>query len=345
MGAIGTLLNFARDDLCDPAEEETCGRFIDDIKGSELDPKLARAARREEIEEFRKRKVYSVVPRSSMRPGAKIVGVRWVETDKGVPGAPKVRCRLVAQEFATEADPDSELFAPTPPLAATRWLISGAASQGKKGPGNERLMLLDSKKAFLYADIERELYIELPDDDEHKKGGVNVGLLNKAMYGTRDAPSAWSKLVRKMLIDLNFVPCRTSACVFFNRATGVRVVSHVDDFLCSGPKAGLIELRNLLKANYEVDGDILGLGADEAREGKFLGRLVRYTADGLEWEADPKQVKSLVSEFGLECGRVATLPELRLKVKGVKFACPKLTARDLGVALLRLTIRARTGWT
>ena len=90
----------------------------------ELDPKLARAARQDEIDEFRRRRVYTVVPRSSMRPGAKIVGVRWVETDTGIPGAPKVRCRLVAQEFATEADPDGELFAPTPPLAATRWLIS-----------------------------------------------------------------------------------------------------------------------------------------------------------------------------------------------------------------------------
>lgn len=54
-----------------------------------------------------------------MRPGSKIVGVRWVEADKGVPGAPKVRYRLVAQEFTNEADSDGELSAPTPPLAAT----------------------------------------------------------------------------------------------------------------------------------------------------------------------------------------------------------------------------------
>ena len=57
-------------------------------------------------------------------------------------------------------------------------------------------MLLDFKKAFLYADIDRELYIELPEDDVDRCGGSNVGLLNKAMYGTRDAPAAWSRLVR-----------------------------------------------------------------------------------------------------------------------------------------------------
>ena len=56
-------------------------------------------------------------------------------------------------------------------------------------------MLLDFKKAFLYADIERELYIELPEDNERRAGSQNVGRLNKAMYGTRDAPAAWSRLV------------------------------------------------------------------------------------------------------------------------------------------------------
>ena len=65
-------------------------------------------------------------------------------------------------------------------------------------------MMLDFKKPFLYADIHRELYIELPEDDDRRAGGANVGLLNKAMYGTRDAPVAWSRLVRQMLGDLGF---------------------------------------------------------------------------------------------------------------------------------------------
>ena len=40
-----------------------------------------------------------------------------------------------------------------------------------------------------------------------------------------------------------------------------------------------MELPKSLKEKYEVDGDVLGLGVDEDREGTFLGRLVRYTAD------------------------------------------------------------------
>ena len=50
VNAARGLMNFSREDLCDPVEEELHGRYIDDIKGCELDPTLARAARKEEIE-------------------------------------------------------------------------------------------------------------------------------------------------------------------------------------------------------------------------------------------------------------------------------------------------------
>ena len=49
-----------------------------------------------------------MVPRRSIRPGAKIVGVRWLDTDKGTHEKLKIRSRLVVQEFATEADPVGE---------------------------------------------------------------------------------------------------------------------------------------------------------------------------------------------------------------------------------------------
>ena len=47
---VGALLNFSRADLCDPDEEDIGGRYVDDIKGTEMDPKWTREARREEIE-------------------------------------------------------------------------------------------------------------------------------------------------------------------------------------------------------------------------------------------------------------------------------------------------------
>ena len=150
------------------AEIEDCGTYMDEIKGLELQPELARKARQEELEVFMERGVYEVVPRSSMGRGSKLIGIRWVETDKGVLGKPKVRSRLVCQEFARGHTPD-DIFAPTPPLVATRWLLSELASQGRHGPGDQRLMVLYSKRAFSYADVERELYVEFLEEDENKR--------------------------------------------------------------------------------------------------------------------------------------------------------------------------------
>ena len=156
---------------------------MDDIKGLELQPELARKARREELEVLREHGVYEVVPRSSMGGGSKLIGIRWVETDKGVPGKPKVRSRLVCQEFARGHTPD-DMFAPTPPLVATRWLLSELASRDRRGPGDQQLMVFDFMRAFLYADCERELCIELPDEDE-RNGRMSWGPFARRSTGHR----------------------------------------------------------------------------------------------------------------------------------------------------------------
>ena len=124
-------------DLCDPADnvvKADAGHYWDDLKSEVLDAGLAKKARQEEVEVFRMRDVYELFPRSSVPRGRKVIGVRWVETNKGTAANPKVRSRLVAQEIARGKTPE-DMYAPTPSLLATRWLLSEAASQGAHGPG------------------------------------------------------------------------------------------------------------------------------------------------------------------------------------------------------------------
>ena len=135
------LMGFERRDLIDPEEEASIATsasgaasgaiYWDDLEYMAIDPAMARKARMEEIEVFKERQVYDIVPRSSVVAGSKLIGVRWVETDKSQPGQPpKVRSRLVCQEFARGNAPD-EMCAPTPPLVATRRLLSEVASRGR----------------------------------------------------------------------------------------------------------------------------------------------------------------------------------------------------------------------
>ena len=74
---------FERADLVEPDEDakiEECGTYMDDIKELELQPELARKARREELKVFMERGVCEVVPRSSMGRRSKLIGIRWAET-------------------------------------------------------------------------------------------------------------------------------------------------------------------------------------------------------------------------------------------------------------------------
>ena len=80
-----------------------------------------------------------------------------------------MRSRLVGQEFA-HGERRDDLHAPTPPLAAARFLLS-CASQGKRSPGDYRILLLDIKKAFLYCKISRHVYIELPAEHPMSEEG------------------------------------------------------------------------------------------------------------------------------------------------------------------------------
>ena len=84
----------------------------------------------------------------------------------------KVRCRFVAQEFAG-SDKREDLYAGTPPLAATRYLISDSVSRGRKNRYRRKLMVVDVKRAFLHGLCTRSIYIELPG--EESKGGKCVG--------------------------------------------------------------------------------------------------------------------------------------------------------------------------
>jgi len=121
----------------------------------------------------------------------KVVGVRWVDVLKGE----IVRSRLVAQEFAGNDDRD-DLFAATPPLSASKYILSEVASRSDSGTNSWRIMVLDVKRAFLYGYIEEEIFIELPPEDPMYGKGY-LGKLVKAMYGTRAAPQVWQKVVRE----------------------------------------------------------------------------------------------------------------------------------------------------
>ena len=101
---------------------------------------------------------------SKERQEAKIIGTRWVDTNKGDSVNPECRSRLVGREF--NLGQDDTLDAATPPLEALRVILSNAASWHKDGKKMRRsVMINDVRRAYLYAKATRALYVRIPPED------------------------------------------------------------------------------------------------------------------------------------------------------------------------------------
>jgi hypothetical protein len=189
-GCLGSVVQ------CDESTQEyqeNMSRYWDDVSGKELDPEQVRKARKEEMQEFHKHKVYVKVPLAQCwsRTGKKPIGVRWVDINKGDERNPKYRSRLVAMEFNSGKRED--LFAATPPVEAKKLLMALAMTEGygydRQGKWDPlKFDFIDVRRAFFRAPCRREVYVELPGEDAEP--GM-CGLLQMAMYGTRDAPQNW----------------------------------------------------------------------------------------------------------------------------------------------------------
>lgn len=93
---------------------------------------------------------------------------------------------------------------------------------------------------------------------------------------------------------LNFVPSSTTPCLYYSPSRNLRVIIHVDDFLCSGREGQLKWLKVELQRRFTLKVAMLGERSSEKREVKFLNRLIWWTSRGLEIEGDPRHAKTLL---------------------------------------------------
>ncbi len=165
----------------------------DDVTGTTLCPEKVKIARQEELEYFKHMHVYDVVKREvATSKNKKIIGVRWIDINKGDNNETNYRSRLVGKEFNQSACP--ELFAATPPIEALKVLLHIAATT-TNGKVRKSVMINDIKRAYFHAPALREVYIELPPEDERRQHGY-IGILRKSLYGTRDAALNWQTCIQ-----------------------------------------------------------------------------------------------------------------------------------------------------
>ena len=144
------------------------GTYVDDVTGEVLPTELVRNARKEELDYFHKRPMYSKVPLKECveETGKSPIKVRWVDHNKRTQEDPDIRSRLVAMEF--NKGPMEGVFAAMPPIEAKRLLFSLFTTLREQGSEEYVLNFLDAKKAYCHARPRRQLYVELPPKMRHQ---------------------------------------------------------------------------------------------------------------------------------------------------------------------------------
>jgi hypothetical protein len=325
-------------------------KFVDTITGQRLRADLVRAARREEMEYFAAKNVWKKVPRSWAKEmqGKPPITVKWIDTNKGDDDNPNYRSRLVAREVRQAWE--STIFAPTPPLESLRSILSLAATdlKGRKphvrqgdSPQRTQISIIDIKRAYFNAVIDDETptFVELPAEDPDRQRGL-VGKLNVHMYGTRRAGEGGHDDYSGHLInEMGFVKGLASSCVFRHPDRDLVSSVYGDDFTTTGTKENLDWFLDSLKKKYELtESARLGPGASDDKEARILNRIVRWTAEGLEYEADPRQVEHLVEDLGLEGAKPLGTPGC--KATAEQLLNDKPVAEDQQTPFRAVTARA-----
>ena len=253
-----------------------------------------KAAIESELQSLKENGVYEIVDRPKNR---KVIGSRWVlRVKRGADGEiEKFKARVVAKGYSQREGIDyNETFSPTVRFESLRALFALAASQGME------MQQMDVTTAFLYAEIDGEVYMEMPE------GMVQEGKvlkLLKSIYGLKQASRLWNIHLDAVLGNMEFQKLTADFGVYVMGEGPKRtyLALYVDDLMLLNKMMGPItEVKGLLGEQFKMKdlGEVkfmLGLEVRRRENGDILLCQERYTRD-------------VLAKFRMEDSRPASTP-------------------------------------
>lgn len=166
----------------------------------------------------------------SLPPGRKAISSKWVFKKKlNADGSlERYKARLVAKGYSQKRGVDyKETFAPVVNYTTVRCLLTVAATRDLE------VHQLDVNTAFLYGDLEEEIYMALPEGLTSTGAVGNACRLKKSLYGLKQSPRQWNRKIHEALLELGLEQSQVDPCLYFRQDNGVQlyVALFVDDML------------------------------------------------------------------------------------------------------------------
>jgi hypothetical protein len=186
-------------------------------------------------------------------PGCSPINCKWIGKVKPaydtVPE--RYKGRLVAigtkQRFGIDYD---EVFSPVPHQEAVKAAFCEIASRDLE------VIQFDIKTAFLYATLDKPIFMRQPEGFITKGKENHVCLLVKSLYGLKQAPRLWYNKLDSVLCKFGLKNCAADRCIYIRRTTEefTIVIAHVDDsFAASNNKTVLQEIGTHLGNNFKIN--------------------------------------------------------------------------------------------
>ncbi len=202
------------------------------------------------------------------KPRKKALTCRWVYKLKPpttLQPTPIFKARLVVHGYKQQAEIDYSsqyLFSQVATLKAFRILLWIAAFLGL------RCTQLDVKTAFLYGDLDKEIYMRHPPGYEE----IGCVLLRKSLYGLRQSPKIWYNTLIREFHSLGFRETVSDSCVFYHTSSRFYILIWVDDIiLCTKNEQHRADVVSHLKSKFDIKD--LGLLRH------FVGLQIDYNTD------------------------------------------------------------------
>ncbi|KAJ9547239.1 hypothetical protein OSB04_019782 [Centaurea solstitialis] len=252
-------------------------------------------AMQEELLQFKRNKVYRLVPRPQDKS---IIKTKWIFRNKKDESGVIVRnkARLVAKGYSQQEGIDyDETFAPVARIEAIRIFLAYAAHK------NIKVFQMDVKSAFLNGVLHEEVYIEQPEGFVDPDFPDHVCILDKALYGLKQAPRAWYETLTNHLLSKGFKRGTIDTTLFLKKEGDdlLLVQIYVDDIIFGSTNPELCtKFSEIMETEFEMS--MMG------ELNFFLGIQVKQNPDGI-FINQSKYIKDMLKKFNMtDCSSIKT---------------------------------------
>ncbi|GJY53568.1 ribonuclease H-like domain-containing protein [Tanacetum coccineum] len=186
--------------------------------------------------------------------GKRPIGCKWIYKIKYKSNGEieRYKARLVAKGFSQREGIDyDETFYHVVKMSTVRCLIAVVVKN--KCP----LFQLDVNNAFLYGELEEDVYMKIPEGYASKSNENKVCKLKKSLYGLKQAPRKWNEKLVGVLSECGFTQSLNDHSLFVKSFDNVfiSILVYVDDIIISGNHLNEINMfKSFLSSKFQFKG-------------------------------------------------------------------------------------------